>query len=162
VRGKDNQREVDVTAHLYDADELPVGERAPLAALLASAALPSEDLDVTPGRFWRFREAHGDAGFAGLEVCGADALLRSVIVPPQRRGQGHGRAILAWMLDQAARLGVHRVFLLTTTAADFFAAADFMRIARDAVPASIRATSEFASLCPETAVCMMKPLAPPG
>ncbi len=157
-----NQREANVTAHLYDTDELPIGERAPLAALLASAALPTVDIDMTPGRFWRFRDARGDVGFAGLEVCGADALLRSVVVPPERRGQGHGRAILAWMLDQAARLAVHRVFLLTTTAADFFAAADFMRIARDSAPASIRATSEFASLCPETALCMMKPLTPQG
>ncbi|HEV2546459.1 MAG TPA: arsenic resistance N-acetyltransferase ArsN2 [Stellaceae bacterium] len=147
-----------MTAHAFAADELPVGKRASLAALLASTALPTDDIDVTSGRFWRFRDAHGDVGFAGLEVCGADALLRSVVVPAERRGQGHGRAILAWMLDQARRLGVRRVFLLTTTAVDFFAAADFTRIARDAAPASIRATSEFASLCPATAACMMKPL----
>lgn len=151
-----------MTAHLYDVDELLVGERAALAALLASAALPRDDIDVTPGRFWRFHDAHGDVGFAGLEVCGDDALLRSVIVTPERRGRGHGRAILDWMLDRAASLGVRRVFLLTTTAADFFAAADFTRITRDAAPANIRATSEFASLCPETAVCMMKPLTPHG
>ncbi len=149
-----------MTAHLYDVDELPVGERSTLAALLASAALPADDIDLTPGRFWRFHDAHGDVGFAGLEVHGNDALLRSLLVPAERRGQGHGRAILDWMLDQAASLGVRRVFLLTTTAADFFAAADFTRIARDAAPANIRATSEFASLCPETAVSMMKPLTP--
>ena len=151
-----------MTPHPYDADELPVGERASLAALLASAALPTDDIDVTAGRFWRFRDTHGDVGFAGLQVCGGDALLRSVVVAPERRRHGHGRAILAWMLDQAESLGVRRVFLLTTTAADFFAAADFTRIARDAAPANIRATSEFASLCPETAVCMMKPLTPHG
>ena len=151
-----------MTPHPYDAHELPVSERASLAALLTSAALPTDDIDMTAARFWRFRDTHGDVGFAGLEVCGGDALLRSIVVAPERRRQGHGRAILAWMLDQAARLGVRRVFLLTTTAADFFAAAAFIRVSRDAAPASIRATSEFAKLCPETAVCMMKLLTPPA
>ena len=151
-----------MTAHIYDVDELPVGKRTSLATLLASAALPSGDIDATPGRFWRFRDTHGEVGFAGLEVYGADALLRSLVVAAEWRGQGHGRAILSRMLDQAARLGVRRVFLLTTTATDFFAAADFIRIERDTAPASIRATSEFATLCPSTAECMVKPLTSPA
>jgi N-acetylglutamate synthase-like GNAT family acetyltransferase len=137
-----------------------VGERGSLAASLAGAALPTHDIDTAPTRFWRFRDARGDIGFAGLEMCGSDALLRSVVVVAEHRGRGHGRAIVAWMLDQAARLGVRQVFLLTTTAVDFFAAADFIRINRDSAPTAIRATREFTTLCPTAAVCMMKTLMP--
>jgi amino-acid N-acetyltransferase len=147
-----------VTTAEYSVAELPLGKRAALVALLASAALPTDDIDATSGRFWQFRDAQGDMGFAGLELAGEDALLRSVVVHAERRRQGYGRAIVAWMLDQAPRLGVRRVFLLTVTAADFFAAMGFTPIDREALPEHIRATSEFATLCPATAICMMKPL----
>jgi amino-acid N-acetyltransferase len=44
--------------------------------------------------------------------------------------------------------------LLTTTAAPFFTRFGFTSAARDAAPAALRATAEFASLCPASAVCM--------
>ena len=132
-----------------------------LAALLAAEALPTSDIGE-PGRlFWRFRLPGGsDIGFGGLELYGTDTLLRSVAVVPARRGQGYGRAIVAALLDAAAARSAERVFLLTTGAAAFFAALGFAPLPRDAVPQAIGATREFAALCPVTAVCMAKTLAP--
>ena len=37
-------------------------------------------------------------GFAGLEACGADQLLRSVVVLPDQRGEGLGRAAVEAVL----------------------------------------------------------------
>jgi amino-acid N-acetyltransferase len=48
--------------------------------------------------------------------------------------------------------------LLTTDSASFFAALGYTSCRRDDVPASIRATAQFAALCPQTASVMSKKL----
>jgi len=68
------------------------------------------------------------------------------------------------LLDLAGGLGAGEAWLLTTTAADFFAALGFSRVPRDAAPPAVRATEQFARLCPESAVLMrlrLAMLAPP-
>ena len=54
--------------------------------------------------------------------------------------------------------GIATLFLLTTTAADFFEARDYLEAERDDVPDAIRGTREFAELCPSRATCMRKSL----
>lgn len=132
-----------------------------LAGLLAEAGLPSAGIGEPQCRLWRIADG-GDplAAVAGVEFYGSDALLRSVLVMPSRRRRGLGRAIVAAALAQAARGGVRRIFLLTTTAAAFFASLGFKTIERRSVPSAIAATAEFATLCPASAVCMVKALAP--
>ena len=49
--------------------------------------------------------------------------------------------------------------LLTTTAEDFFVRRGYGVVGRDAAPAVVQKTTEFRSLCPDSAVCMMKHLA---
>ena len=51
------------------------------------------------------------------------------------------------------------VFLLTTAAQRFFEKLDYAVIDRAAAPVAIRASAQFASLCPETAAVMRKELA---
>jgi ABC-type transport system involved in Fe-S cluster assembly fused permease/ATPase subunit len=48
------------------------------------------------------------------------------------------------------------MYLLTTSAADFFARLGYKRLERDEAPGAIRATSEFAALCPVDSVLMTK------
>ena len=145
------------TAVLHDA-EVPASEPA---VLVADAGLPTDDLADPGRRFWRFCDARGDTvGVAGLEIHGDDVLLRSVAVVPSRRGHGAGRSIVRRTLAHAAALGARRAFLLTTTAQDFFTAQGFLPVERAMVPAPIAATREFAALCPASAVCMVKALAP--
>jgi amino-acid N-acetyltransferase len=53
-------------------------------------------------------------------------------------------------------MGVKKLYLLTQTAENYAARSGFRKIERDSVPESIQATAEFQSLCPKTAVFMMK------
>jgi amino-acid N-acetyltransferase len=62
-------------------------------------------------------------------------------------------------LETAAReAGIGRLYLLTTTAADFFAALGYERVDRGEVPEAVRGSAEFSDLCPDTAVAMRRRL----
>ena len=125
-----------------------------LRRALADAALPHDDLHEPGRRFYRLDDAGRTLGWAGLEIEGVEALLRSVVV--LGRGQGTGRDLVALVCGEARRLGVERLWLLTTTAAPFFAKVGFTEAARDAAPAPIRATREFRDICPASATCMVR------
>jgi amino-acid N-acetyltransferase len=91
---------------------------------------------------------------AGLESYGSDALLRSVAVAPESRGRGLGRLLVESALRRAATPELSAVYLLTTTARDFFAKLGFEAVARSAAPPGIREAWEFKSGCPQSAVFM--------
>ena len=102
------------------------------------------------------RDAGQVVGAAALELYADAALLRSVVVDASVRGQGVGQQLTVSALALANELGVSTVFLLTTTAADFFPRFGFERITREDVPASVRASVEFQSACPASAVVMRR------
>jgi N-acetylglutamate synthase-like GNAT family acetyltransferase len=138
---------------------LAAWERDGLKASLRNAKLPTDDLDAEGPLFWRFETAEGTpVGFGGLEIHGPDALLRSVVTLPPQRGHGFGHAIVAALEAEAAMHGRRALYLLTTTEKDFFARLGYVSCARDRVPAAIRASTQFASLCPASAAVMMKRL----
>lgn len=125
-----------------------------LRAALTGAGLPTADLDA-PGRlFFRMDTAGAPAAYGGLEVYGAHGLLRSLVVAADRRGRGQGREMAEALINEARARGLTRLWLLTTTAPDFFAKLGFQRAERGSAPAAIAASTEFASLCPASAVCM--------
>ena len=99
-------------------------------------------------------EAGQLVGAAGLELCGTDALLRSVVVAPTWQSRGLGRALVNHVMAEAKARRLHGLYLLTTTAEHFFPAFGFERITRDAVPDPIRATDEFQTACPASAIAM--------
>ena len=138
----------EVLIELVDRDLVEV------ARTLEHAGLPYADLHEPGRRFYRMDGDCGPVGFAGLEVHGADALLRSIVVADERRGQGTGRKLVAAMVTEAQRLGIERLWLLTTTAAGFFEHLGFTTVDRAIAPPAIQATSEFRSLCPTSATCM--------
>jgi amino-acid N-acetyltransferase len=136
----------------------PADEPA-IRALLEASGLPAADLTSAHlGSFWILRDAGGLAGVVGLEPRGRAALLRSLAVRADRRGSGVGAELLAHAESQARAFEVEALYLLTTTAERFFAARGYAVIARDAAPPEIRATVEFAGLCPASSVCMTKQL----
>lgn len=130
--------------------------------LLSQAELPHEDLEPDHlEHFLVIREATGTViGVIGLEPAGQDALLRSLAVSSTSRGQGLGKLLTASIEEHARELGVRRLYMLTTTADKFFDRFGYRRIPRESVPEAIASTREFASLCPSTAVCMVKELVP--
>lgn len=134
-------------------------ERAAVESLLASNDLPTADLPDDLG-WLRCLEADGErVAVGGLEPCGDHALLRSVVVEPSARGEGHGRALCAALLEEAEREGFREVHLLTTTAAAFFEKLGFEAAPRESAPAAVRDTAEFDDLCPDAATYMRYDLA---
>ncbi len=130
-----------------------------LAKLLDAERLPSGDLREPGVRLFAFRDGGAVVGFAGLEVYGKDALLRSVVVDPARRCAGLGRAIVDATLAEARRLDATRVFLLTTAAKAYFERLGFASIDRASAPDAILSTRQAAALCPLSAPLMVKTLA---
>lgn len=134
--------------------------------LLARSGLPTADLGggtepaPTGGRPTLYSvEADGDrVGCVGLERYGDDGLLRSLAVAEPYRGRGYGRAAVRTLQSRARDEGVDTLYLLTTTAAAFFAALGYERTERSAVPGELRESAEFGDLCPESATVMRRRL----
>jgi len=84
---------------------------------------------------------------AGIELYGTSALLRSVAVKPAYRGQGLARVLVEHLLVRARRTGVRTIFLLTSTAPDYFARLGFAAIPDVDVDPGVRASKEFDSCC---------------
>lgn len=127
--------------------------------LLADNDLPAEDVRSGPTTFYVATDDGTRVGCGGLEVYGSDGLLRSVVVAEPHRGSGYGVAITDALESRALDSGVDTLYLLTTTAEDFFAARGYEPMDRSAVPEAIGNTSEFAEYCPSSAACLHKRLA---
>lgn len=138
---------------------LPQNGHDVLRLALDPARLPTDDLDQ-PGRtFFKLADDQGPIGFVGLEGDGPDRLLRSLVVLPSRKRQGHGGLLVAHVEAFARRDGVQRLHLLTTTVASFFRLRGYRPADRANAPAAIVATAQFASLCPVSAAYLLKEFA---
>jgi N-acetylglutamate synthase-like GNAT family acetyltransferase len=140
-------------------EALAAGDFRRLADWLEAEGLPSADLREPGVRLFAFRDNGAAIGYAGLEVYGTDALLRSVVVDPARRRAGVGRRIVDATLAEARRLGAARAFLLTNTAKAYFERFGFVAIDRASAPETILSTRQAAGLCPSSAPLMVKTLA---
>lgn len=132
---------------------------AAIRALLTQANLPSIDLDAEHLAHFRIARATNSdelAGIVGLEPYPPVGLLRSLAVVPEQHGAGIGTALVDAIETAARGQGIVELVLLTTTAGRFFARRGYSVIARDAAPAALQSTREFAALCPASSVCMRK------
>lgn len=130
------------------------GDRAALGELLRACALPDDIDEQFPVAYVVAREGDAIVGCAGLEVHGRSGLLRSVAVRASRQGAGIGRALVEERLTSAR--GLERVYLLTTTTADWFRKLGFVDTARADAPPAIRASSQFAGGCCASAACLSR------
>jgi amino-acid N-acetyltransferase len=126
--------------------------------LLRTADLPTAGLQRSLPDFLVAEESGRVVGAIGLEVYGDTALLRSAVVDTGRRGSGVGSDLVAELLARAGRRGVREIYLLTTTAEDYFPRFGFTRVRRDAVAPALHASEEFQGACPDSAVAMRKVL----
>jgi amino-acid N-acetyltransferase len=127
--------------------------------LLSECDLPVDGLDEQLEKVCSVAEYNGEiVGVGGVEVHGCYGLLRSVAVLPNWQRRSVGETIVRDRLFRAEAQGLSDVFLLTTTASSFFERFGFRSIDRDIVPPEIRKSSEFSSLCPETAIVMKRSL----
>ena len=131
-----------------------------IVGLLRVAELPVKDLNVSMlDAFVVATEGENCVGVVGLEICGSAALLRSLAVEPRHRRRGLGARLIDAVETEARARGVTALYLLTTTATTFFERVGYIAHDRASVPSSIAATTEFSSLCPDTADCLWRDLA---
>jgi amino-acid N-acetyltransferase len=145
--------EASLGLHRADAGSIGYVER-----LLEAADLPTADVREKPDRFYIAERGGERIGAGGVEVVGDVGLLRSVVIEPAERGLSLGTALCDALEAEATDAGVDELYLLTETAAGFFADRGYREIDRADAPVEIQRTTKFAELCPDSAVCMRKPL----
>jgi amino-acid N-acetyltransferase len=128
--------------------------RPAIVGLLQECQLPWHDLPETLESFFVARVEDQVVGVVGLEDLGGAALLRSLAVRPSWRGRALGHRLWALARQRARDLGARELYLLTTTAEPLFARWGFQRITRAEAPPAVQATSEFRSVCPDSAALM--------
>ncbi|MGQ2951527.1 arsenic resistance N-acetyltransferase ArsN2 [Agrobacterium sp.] len=130
-----------------------LGSDPELKVALSASGLPTEDLEDAGRSFFKAVSSDGGTvGYAGIETCGDDVLLRSVVILPEYRGKELGKALTKETLRSANVSSA--VFLATTTAAQFFENLGFVVVQRSDVPAAVLATRQLSGICPASATIM--------
>lgn len=122
--------------------------------ILQKENLPYQDVNAENIEFYMAFSDADFVGIVGLEKFSDVALLRSMVVFDKFRNKGYGSKIVNQILEEATAKGIREIFILTTTAKDFFQYLRFEVIERENVPNDIKSTTEFISLCPASATCM--------
>ena len=123
-------------------------------SLLQSSKLPVDDLDFSNHLLIGFYDGTEPVATGGLEIYGDYALLRSLSVKLGIRGQSLGSSITDHLIAEATKRKIKAIYLLTETAHVFFLKKGFKDISRNDVPDEVKASSEFSTVCPTTAICM--------
>jgi amino-acid N-acetyltransferase len=127
--------------------------------LLLDAGLPISDL--TPEHMQHFfacGKPESIEGVVGIELFDDTGLLRSLAVTNYMRGRGLGKQLVAKAESYARERGIKALYLLTTTAEQFFDRLGYTRVQRETVPNSIKRTAEYAGICPASSAVMCKTL----
>lgn len=135
------------------------GEDDAFRLVLSVARLPTGDLHGADLLFFRMTDDTGLIGYVGIEGCGPDRLLRSLVLVHSRQRQGHGRRLVEWLESWARDGEVERLHLLKTKAARFFQTLGYVIADRSTAPASSARSGQFTLLCPASATYMIKVLA---
>jgi len=128
---------------------------AGIERLLIENRLPTDGVGDALSGF--FVAEHGGelVGVAGVEECEKFGLLRSTAVSPEWRSRGIGRQLVLRAIAESESRGVQALYLLTTTAEQYFPGFGFAKTTRDEVPDAIRRTGEFTGACPASATVMV-------
>ncbi|MGD1327732.1 arsenic resistance N-acetyltransferase ArsN2 [Pandoraea pnomenusa] len=134
-------------------DEIPQ-----IRALLAKCELPWEDVTESAGIGFLVAVATDGCivGSVGLELSGTVGLLRSLAVAEEVRGVKIGQALVAAAEAKAREQAVDALYLLTTTASKFFARRGYDVVDRGGAPEVLQRSSQFTSICPASAICMVR------
>jgi len=138
-------------------------DRHEVVALLAAAQLPLDGLDDAYANAVVCRVSGELAGVAMVEIHDDAALLRSVAVAERFRGQHIGEALVAdrvaWtqaQLREDNQPAITSLYLLTTTAENYFKARGFHTIGRDQLAPSLARSSHTQLSACSTAVAMRR------
>jgi N-acetylglutamate synthase-like GNAT family acetyltransferase len=143
---------------MIEIEPARAGDRPEIEGLLEAGLLPTDGFELALGTAVVARDDGRIVGCAAIEQYGSAALLRSVCVAPDHRGIGLGQRLVERAEAVAAALEVAELFLLTETAADWFARLGYVPDSRDSAPAAIQTSPEFTGACPESAALYRKRL----
>jgi amino-acid N-acetyltransferase len=139
---------------------------AAITALLTGAGLPVDDLSPDDVRWFvvvqtKAGKAAGRTivGAGAVQPIGENGLLRSVVVAPALRSGGLGARLVRALETRAGAAGLVALYLLTGDAQAFFRTLGYQTIDRREAPETVRASAQFASICPSSATCMARTLA---
>ena len=137
------------------------GEGTAVRALMTDAGLTVADVDSHKlTHFIVARMGDQIVGTVGLEPYGKDALLRSLAVAEDHRRQAIATRLVAAIEKYARSHGTEVLYLLTMEAGGFFTKQGYRLTDRHTAPADIQSSAEFRTLCPSSAHCLCKRLAP--
>lgn len=160
-------------ANVNDAAKLVLAERhqdtlqfeaatmkdlAAIEAMLEQANLPTIGVRQHLAHFRLGKRAGKIVALGGLELYGAQALLRSVVVDTTERNKAYGKQMVKHLYQLAQQSGVHELYLRTMDATPYFAHLGFQELAYDQVPAGLKRSSQFRGVCPASATVMHRSL----
>jgi amino-acid N-acetyltransferase len=125
--------------------------------LLRKNNLPTEDINAGTQLFVVEQNDRVLATVA-VEYDYHDALLRSLSVSEEKRNSGVGQQLVDFIENYVKKQGVETVFLLTTTAANFFLKRGYAILDRSNVPEFIKNTKEYSVICASSSTLMKKQL----
>ena len=128
---------------------------AQLEALLLRNNLPTQDCAEQAQNFYGIFAEDELIAVGGLEPAADYVLLRSVVVKKQFRASGLAKSLVEYLVGLAEAEGRLGVYLLTETAGSYFQKLGFTPLPRAAVPTAITKTRQFATLCPDSARCLV-------
>lgn len=126
--------------------------------LLQRSNLPFEDIDAHFDNYFVAMIENEIVGVLGTEAYGRLALLRSMAVDVKYRNNGIANSLLQQILQISKENKIQTLFLLTTTAQNYFLKHGFEIVERNQLPDVIQNTKEFQDICPVSAVCMKRDL----
>jgi amino-acid N-acetyltransferase len=129
-------------------------DKVHIERLLVAVGLPTAGVERQLPDFEVAEDGGRIVGTAGLEPYGRVALLRSVAVDPQYQGRGVARELVERRLKQAATAGIRNVYLLTTTAAEYFRKFGFEAISREEISPDVLVSEQFGEGSCDTAQAM--------
>ncbi len=143
---------VDITKASYD-------DLKSVYSLLKLVNLPIDGVADNFHNFFVAWERNQLQGCAGIEIYDEVGLLRSVAVHASSQGHGLGQKLVETIQRFSIEKGLTEIYLLTETAEKFFLKLNYVVILRDEADDKIKQSVEFISLCPVSAICMVKRLA---
>lgn len=135
-----------------------IQDLASMRPLLKDAQLPYEDLAVaTHSQFWGLG-APPYYAVIGLEQYDDLGLIRSLAVAEPYRRQGLGQQLVQWVEKKAQQEGLKQLYLLTTSATEFFEVLGYARLERNDLPPALYSSSQVQGVCPASAQVLVKAL----
>ena len=114
-----------------------------LASMLQAVdlPLPAESDEVTMLKAYLGGELVGCVGYGRY---GDSAVLHSLVVIREAKGEGVGRALVTSVIDRLRENGVRQVFLATTDTSRYFGYLGFLPVERSAIGGEVLASPELA------------------